>query len=250
MTVSKTTVVITGGGSGIGAGLAAAFHARGSKVIIAGRTGSRLEAVASRHPGMEIEVVDVADPDQVTALAARVAERHPNLDTVINNAGIQTEVDFAGVAPIEPAILAREVDVNLKGLLYVSNAFLPILKRQSKGRLIHVGSGLGYVPLASVPVYSATKAAVHSFTISLRRQLRGSSVQIVEIIPPVVETDLHRGQARKPPNAMTLDAFVKAAMAGLDADKNEIRVGLAKVLGIMSRIAPKLFLNIVNKKRS
>ncbi len=140
--------------------------------------------------------------------------------------------------------------MNLKGLLFVSNAFLPLLKAQSKGRLIHIGSGLSFVPLASVPVYSATKAAVHSFTISLRRQLRGSSVQVIEIIPPVVETDLHRGQARKPPNAMSLKAFVEAAMTGLDAGKNEIRVGLAKVLGVMSRIAPELFLNIVNKKRS
>lgn len=244
-----STVLITGGGSGIGAGLAAAFHARGAKVIIAGQTVSRLEALAARHPGMEVETVDVAEPEQVAALAARIAERHPRLDTVINNAGIQTEISFAGAASIDPALLAREVDVNLKGLLYVSNAFLPILKRQPKARLIHIGSGLGYVPLASVPVYSATKAAVHSFTISLRRQLRGSSVQIVEIIPPVVETDLHRGQTRKPPNAMTLDAFVKSAMAGLDADRNEIRVGLAKVLAVMSRVAPGLFLNIVNKKR-
>lgn len=243
------TVLITGGGSGIGAGLAAAFHARGAKVIIAGRTASRLKAVAARHPDMEVETVDVADPEQVAALAARIAERHPNLDTVINNAGIQTEISFAEAASIDPTLLAREVDVNLKGLLYVSNAFLPILKRQPKARLIHVGSGLGYVPLVSVPVYSATKAAVHSFTISLRRQLRGSSVKIVEIIPPLVATDLHRGHARKPPNAMTLEAFVRAAMAGLDADRDEIRVGLAKVLAVMSRIAPGLFLNIVNRKR-
>lgn len=250
MTGAGSTVLITGGGSGIGAGLAAAIHARGAKVIIAGQTASRLEVVAAQHPGMEVEVVDVADPAQVAALAARIAEQHPRLDTVINNAGIQTEIDFTGAAPIDPVVLAREVDVNLKGLLYVSNAFLPVLKRQSKGRLVHVGSGLGYVPLAAVPIYSATKAAVHSFTISLRRQLRGSSVQIVEIVPPVVETGLHRGQMRKPPNAMTLDAFVKAAMAGLDAERDEIRVGLAKVLAVMSRVAPGLFLNIVNKKRS
>lgn len=249
MTGAVSTVLITGGGSGIGAGLAAAFHARGAKVIIAGQTASRLEAVVARHPGMEAEVVDVADPEQVAALAARIAERHPRLDTVINNAGIQTEIDFAGAAHIDPIVLVREVDVNLKGLLYVSNVFLPVLKRQAKGRLVHVGSGLGYVPLAATPIYSATKAAVHSFTISLRRQLRGSSVQIVEIIPPVVETDLHRGQMRKPANAMTLDAFVNAAMAGLDAERDEIRVGLAKVLAVMSRVAPGLFLNIVNKKR-
>ena len=122
MKETGATVLITGGGSGIGTGLAVAFHARGAKVIIEGKTASRLAAVASKHPGMEVEVLDVADADQVTALAARIAGRHPTLNVVINNAGIQTEIDFAGTTPIEPAILAREVDVNLKGLLFVSNA--------------------------------------------------------------------------------------------------------------------------------
>jgi len=244
-----STVLVTGGGSGIGAGLASAFHARGATVIIVGRTAERLEAVAARHPGMQTRVVDVANADQVTALAADLALAYPTLDTVMNNAGIQTQLDFTGDAALDPALLGREVDVNLKGLIYVSNAFLPLLKRQRQARMIHIGSGLGFVPLASVPVYSATKAAVHSFTISLRRQLADSSVQIVEIIPPVVETDLHRGQSRKPPQAMKLDAFVKAAMAGLDAGKAEIPVGLAKVLRVTSRIAPGLLLNIVNKRR-
>ncbi len=248
--MAESTVLVTGGGSGIGAGLASAFHARGATVVIAGRTGERLDAVAARHPGMETKVVDVADPEQVAALAARVATRHPGLDTVINNAGIQTPFDFTGPDMIDAAVLGREVDVNLKGLIYITNAFLPQLKRQPRARMIHIGSGLGYVPLAAVPVYSATKAAVHSFTISLRRQLAGSSVKVIEIIPPVVETDLHRGQARKPPQAMTLDAFVAAAMAGLDAGKGEIPVGLARVLRVASRVAPGLFLNIVNKKRS
>ncbi|QJR37132.1 SDR family oxidoreductase [Gemmatimonas groenlandica] len=244
-----STVLVTGGGSGIGAGLAAAFHARGAKVIIAGRTRERLVAVAAKHRGMEIEVVDVADPDEVGALAARISTGFPTLDTVINNAGIQTQFDFTRAEAADPSLLGREVDVNLKGLIFVANAFLPLLKRQSNARLIHIGSGLGYVPLASVPVYSATKAAVHSFTISLRRQLADSSVHIVEIIPPVVETDLHRSQSLKPPRAMKLDAFIAAAMAGLDAGRTEIPVGLAKVLRITSRIAPGLFLNIVNKRR-
>jgi len=244
-----STVLVTGGGSGIGAGLAAAFHARGATVVIAGRTRERLEAVATRHAGIEVEVLDVADADQVASLAGRLAQRHPALDTVINNAGIQTQIDFTDPAPITPAALGREIDVNLKGLIYVTNAFLPLLKRQTRARMIHVGSGLGYVPLAAAPVYSATKAAVHSFTISLRRQLAGSSVQIVEIIPPVVETDLHRDQKSRPPRAMALDSFTAAAMAGLDAEKTEIPVGLAKVLRVGSRIAPGLFLNIVNKSR-
>lgn len=245
----RETVLITGGGSGIGAGLASAFHARGATVIIAGRTADRLQSVAARHPGMQLEVVDVADPAQVAALADRVAARWPDLDTVINNAGIQTLFDFSGPDILDFEMLGREIDVNLKGVVYVANAFLPLLTHRAKARLVNVGSGLGYVPLAAAPIYSATKAAVHSFSISLRRQLAGSSVQVVEIIPPVVETELHRGQTRKPPKAMKLDAFVTAAMAGLDSGQGEVPVGLAKVLRTASRIAPGLFLNIVNKTR-
>lgn len=244
---STSTILVTGGGSGIGAGLATAFHARGAKVIIAGRTMASLEAVARRHPGMETEVVDVADADQVTALAARIAARHPHLETVVNNAGIQTLLDFSAQDPLDPALIAREIDVNLKGLIFVSNAFLPLLKQQGASRLIHMGSGLCYVPLAAAPVYSATKAAVHSFTISLRRQLSATSVRVVEIIPPVVQTQLHRGQGRKPPRAMSLDAFVTGAMAGLDQAEEEIAVGLARVLRVGSRVAPSLFLNVVNR---
>ena len=243
------TVLVTGGGSGIGAGLAAAFHARGAQVIIAGRTREKLDAVAARHPGMVAEVVDVANAGQVAALAKRVAAGFPNLDTVVNNAGIQTLFDFTQQEPLDMAALGAEVDVNLKGLIYVANAFLPLLKRQPKARLIHIGSGLGYVPLAAAPVYSATKAGVHSFTVSLRRQLSGGTVKVVEIIPPVVETDLHRGQARRPPRAMKLEAFVATAMKGLDAGRNEIPVGLARVLRTASRVAPGLFLNLVNKAR-
>ena len=241
------TVLITGGRSGIGAGLAAAFHVRGAQVIVAGRTRERLDAVAARHTGMVVEVVDVAEADQVEALADRVAARWPNLDTVVNNAGIQTLLDFR--EPVDPALITREIDVNLKGLILVANAMLPLLRRQPKATLINVGSGLGYVPLVAAPVYSATKAAVHSFTISLRRQLANTPVSVVELIPPIVETELHRGQARKPPRAMKLEVFVKAAMAGLDAGDPEVHVGLARVLARGSRIAPGLFLNIVNKQR-
>jgi uncharacterized oxidoreductase len=245
--MAPSTLLVTGGGSGIGAGLAAAFHVRGATVILAGRTRAKLEAVAARHPGMAVEEVDVADPAEVSALAERTLARWPGLDSVINNAGIQTLLDFRRDQPLDPTILGREVDVNLKGLIYVANAFLPHLRARPAATLVNVGSGLGYVPLAAAPVYSATKAAVHSFTIALRRQLRGSAVKVVELIPPVVATDLHRGQSRRPPRAMALDTFVTAAMAGLDAGREEIPVGLAKVLRIGSRIAPGAFLNIVNR---
>jgi uncharacterized oxidoreductase len=249
MAASNETVLITGGGSGIGKGLAEAFHKKGAKVIIAGRTLSKLEAVATACPGMEVELVDVASAQSIADLAARVSARHPNLTTLVNNAGIQNILDFAGKDSPGVDAISLEIDTNLKGLILVSTAFLPLLKRQTASRLMHIGSGLGYVPLAAAPVYSATKAAVHSFTMSLRKQLEKTSVKVIEIIPPVVETELHRGQSRKPPSAMTLQAFVSAAMAGLEAGKSEIPVGLAKVLKVAHRIAPRLFFKIVNKAR-
>jgi uncharacterized oxidoreductase len=243
---ASEVVLITGGGSGIGAGLASALHARGSEVIIVGHRRERIEAVAERHPGMHAEVADISDPQHVAALASRVGDGWPELTTVINNAGIQHLFDFTGPDPLDPAELGREIDVNLKGVIYVANALLPLLKAQPRSRLVNVGSGLGYVPLAAAPIYSATKAAVHSFTIALRRQLRDSPVQIVELIPPAVVTDLHRHLDENPPRAMELDDFIDAAMAGLDSGRNEIVVGLAKVLQLLSRAAPSLGTRVVN----
>jgi uncharacterized oxidoreductase len=244
---ASDVVLITGGGSGIGAGLAGAFHARGTEVIVVGHRRERVEAVAAHHPGMHAEVADVSDPQQVAELAERVGDRWPGLTTVVNNAGIQHLFDFAGPSPLDPAELGREVDVNLKGVIYVANAMLPLLKAQPRSRLVNVGSGLGYVPLAAAPIYSATKAAVHSFTVALRRQLRDSPVQIIELIPPVVETDLHRHLDQIPPRAMELDAFIDAALAGLDAGRDEIVVGLAKALRLLSRAAPSLGIKVVNQ---
>jgi len=249
MTPEARTVLVTGGGSGIGAALASAFHARGGRVIIAGTTAARLEAVAAAHPGMATFVVDVADPTAVADLARTIGERWPNLDTLVNNAGIQTLFDFAGDTPPAPKAVARETDVNLTGLINVAAALLPLLRSQPAARLINVGSGLAYVPLAAAPVYSATKAAVHSFTVSLRHQLRGTGVSVVELIPPVVETELHRHQPHRPPKAMALDVFTAEAMRGLDSGRPEIAVGLAKVLRTGSRIAPGFFRGIVNKSR-
>lgn len=241
-------MLITGGGSGIGAGLAAEFHARGAQVIVAGHRRERVEAVAARHPGMAAEVVDVSDSAQVAALAARVAERWPDLTTVINNAGVQHLADFAAATgPLDANELSREVDVNLTGVIRVANAFLPLLRQHPRSRLVNVGSGLGYVPLAAAPVYSATKAAVHSFTVSLRRQFENSGTHIVELIPPVVVTDLHRHLDQIPPRAMELDSFVAAAMAGLDAGDDEIVVGLAKALRFFQRVAPSVGLAVVNR---
>ena len=207
-------VLVTGASSGIGAGIAARLHARGARVIISGRNLARLESVAARHPGMSVVVMDVADPQSVTRELADVAAGTPHLTTLVNNAGIQRLIDFTAAEPPGPADIAAEIVTNFAGLINVTAAALPLLRRAPRSRVVHVGSGLGFVPYAKAPVYSATKAAVHSFTVSLRRQLAGSTVQVVEIIPPVVDTPLHRDMPSAPPMAMPLERFLDRAMRG------------------------------------
>ncbi len=240
-------VLVTGASSGIGAGIAARLHARGARVIISGRDRTRLELVAARHPGMTVVVMDVADPDSVARGLAEVASVTPHLTTLVNNAGIQRLLDFSAAEPPGPADITAEIATNLTGLIHVTAAALPLLRRAPRARVVHVGSGLGFVPYAKAPVYSATKAAVHSFTISLRRQLAASTVQVVEIIPPVVDTQLHRDMPATPPLAMPLERFLDRAVRGLDAGKDEIPIGLGRVSQIGARVAPKPLFSLINR---
>ncbi len=246
--VVDEVVLVTGAGSGIGAGLASRFHARGVRVIISGRDRARLESVAARHPGMSVLVMDVADPVSVTEGLSQVAAETPHLTTLVNNAGIQRRLDFSAAEPPGPSDTAPEIATNLAGLINVTAAALPLLRRAPRARLVHVGSGLGFVPYAKTPVYSATKAAVHSFTVSLRRQLAGSTVQVVEIIPPVVDTPLHRDMPSTPPMAMPLERFLDRVMRGLDAGKDEIPIGLGRVSQIGARVAPKRLFSLINRE--
>ena len=245
--VIDETVLVTGAMSGIGAGIAARFHARGARVFIAGRDRDRLETVAAPHPGMLVVVMDVVDAVSIDRGLAEVARATPHLTTLVNNAGIQRQLDFSGPEPPSPTVYTAEIATNLTGLIQVTSGALPLLRRASRARVVHVGSGLGFVPLAKAPVYSATKAAVHSFTVSLRRQLAGSSIQVVELIPPVVDTPLHRDVPSAPPMAMALDDFLDRAFRGLDRGSDEIPVGLGRVSQLGARIAPGLVFSLVNR---
>lgn len=240
-------VLITGASSGIGAGLASRFHARGDHVIAAARRPDRLAELAAAHPGLQTLELDVCDPQAVHAAMADLQARHGRLDTLINNAGIQRLLDFRADQLPSPEQISEEITSNLTALITVTAAALPLLRAAPRSRLVNVSSGLGIIPLSAAPIYSATKAAVRSFTLSLRHQLAGTTVKVIDLVPPVVTTELHRGQPAAPARAMGLDAFLDAAMRGLDSDKSEIYIGLTRVLHRGARIAPSRFLSIVNK---
>lgn len=233
MQMQGNTLFITGGSSGIGRGLAESFHRLGNQVIIGGRREEALRATCEANPGMQFVPIDTSDGASIRAAAARVIQEFPALNTVINNAGIQRVHDFTTDQAIDDAELMQEVNTNLIGVVRLCGAFLPHLRQQETATLMNVSSGLALVPLARFPVYCATKAAVHSFTQSLRYQLKDTSVKIVEIIPPYVSTDLDQTTRQtRPihggPQPMPLEDYITAVMAELAAGCNEAAVGTAK----------------------
>lgn len=230
MNLESNTIFITGGGTGIGRGLAEAFHRLGNKVIIAGRREEILHAVCDVNPGMAYCKLDVRDSGQIQHVAAHLTKAFPDLNCIVNNAGIQRAYDFRTEPPSAEDI-ETEILTNLAGLVQLCSVFLPHLRKQKKGFLINVSSGLGLVPLARVPVYSATKAAVHSFTRSLRHQLRNTNIEVVELIPPAVATDLRVSRPQESeagPRPLPLDEYVTATMNALGQGELEIAVGTAQ----------------------
>jgi uncharacterized oxidoreductase len=215
MDTRSDTILITGGGSGIGKAMAGALHGRGAKVIIAGRRREALEAVAAAHPGMAFETLDVAEAADVRAFAARVIKAHPDLNGVINNAGIMVPED-----DIDLAVAEQTIAINLLGPIRLTAALLPHLKSKPAATVVTVSSGLAFVPLAATPTYSATKAAIHSWSQSLRHQLRDTSVKVIEWAPPAVATDLMPGHAANP-NSMSLADFTAESLALFEAGGTE-----------------------------
>ncbi len=230
MRVTGNTILITGGGSGIGRALAEAFHALGNKVVIAGRREAMLRAVAEANPGMAFLTVDMASASDVERLAREAIAAHPTLDTLINNAGIMVPESFAD-APSHLEVAERTVATNLLGPIRLTAALLPHLLSRPRSTILTVTSGLAFVPLAATPTYCATKAAIHSYSMSLRRQLAGTSTKVVEIIPPYVRTGLQGARQASDTNAMPLAAYVAEVMDILKGpDVAEVVVGRCEPL--------------------
>lgn len=229
MDTRNDTILITGGGSGIGKAMAEALHARGARVIIAGRRRDALEAVAAANPGMAVETLDVADAADVKAFAERIVEAHPDLNVVINNAGIMVAEDLTA-EPVDLAVAEQTIAINLLGPIRLTAALLPHLKSKASATVVTVSSGLAFVPLTATPAYSATKAAIHSWSQSLRTQLKDTSVKVLEWAPPAVATDLMPGHAQNP-NSMPLADFTAESLGLFEAGGlDEILVERVKFL--------------------
>lgn len=234
MRMHSNTIFITGGTSGIGKGLAAAFHKLGNQVIISGRRQKALERICAANPGMRQFVLDVTHPRSIRRVAGWVIEEFPNLNCVINNAGVQMEHDFAARKPPDEQRMLAEVSTNLLGVIRVTAAFLPHVRKQKSATIVNVSSGIAFVPMARFPIYCATKAAVHSFSLSLRHQLKDSGVKVIELIPPWVDTNLG-GYSKKAsggggPTPMPLEPFIAETMKGLAENADELAVGDARNL--------------------
>ncbi|MES2988574.1 MAG: SDR family oxidoreductase [Pseudomonadota bacterium] len=227
MEMTNNTILITGGGSGIGRALAEALQARGNKVIIAGRRADALAEVAAANPGMATATLDVSDAADIARFAKEVIAAHPALNVVIHNAGIMIVEGL--VTDTDPDIAEATVATNLLGPLRLNAALLPHLLAQSKATVATVSSGLAFVPLAATPTYSATKAAIHSWSQSLRHQLKDTNVEVIEIAPPGVATDLMPGHAENP-QSMPLAEYIAETMAQLEAQAPENLVERVKFL--------------------
>ncbi|MGE7370033.1 SDR family oxidoreductase [Neorhizobium sp. NPDC001467] len=217
MDFSKATILITGGNSGIGRGLAEALASRGAQVIITGRNEATIDTTLAANPGMKGYVLDVTNASDIAAFAARIVTDHPGLNAVIHNAGIMVVEDVLA-EPFDLDIVQRTVATNLLAPIQLTAALMPHLKTKQEAAIVTVSSGLAFVPRANTPTYSATKAAIHSWTQCMRHELRNTAIAVVELAPPLVATDLTPGQSANP-NAMPLDAFVSEAVELLCADE-------------------------------
>ncbi|QJT03083.1 SDR family NAD(P)-dependent oxidoreductase [Streptomyces asoensis] len=228
MKMTGNTILITGGTSGIGLGLALRLHEAGNKVIVAGRRKELLDEITTEHPGIEALVLDVTDPASIARAQETVASAHPELNVLVNNAGIMLRENL--LDPADLRVAEDHVTVNLLGTIRVTYAFLPLLLGKDDAAVVNVTSALAFVPLPVTPTYNATKAALHSFSESLRVQLSGADagVQVIEVAPPGVRTTLLGQQDDE--NAMPLDDFLTETLTLLreQPDAGEIVVERAR----------------------
>jgi uncharacterized oxidoreductase len=230
MNVKENIVLITGGATGIGLSLVKEFVEAGNEVIICGRRLDKLNEAKKLYPTVHTKQFDLSLPYERDALFNWIKKDFPNLNILINNAGIQRGIDFRkGIETLKT--IDNEIAINLEAPIQLCAYFIPLLQNQKESAIINITSGLGFIPSVAMPVYSATKAALHSFSITLRRQLQNTSIKVFEIIPPMVDTDLDKGERKK--RGMTYfgisaDQTAQEAFLAIQNDEYEFAVGEAK----------------------
>lgn len=245
MNITGNTILITGGTSGIGLAFAEEFIKEGNKVIITGRRADRLDAIKKRLPEIIIKQSDVADVAQRTELAAWVIENHPDTNILINNAGVQYITDFNKI--VDLGKVHNELETNLIAPVHLASLFIPHLKEKQNATIINVTSGLAFVPIALMAIYCASKAAMHSLTMSLRYQLKDTGINVFEIAPPSVDTELghdRRVDKTQSHGGIPVAEFMEGAMAAIKNDEYEAAVSHAARM----RAKPEELFELMNSR--
>jgi uncharacterized oxidoreductase len=229
MKVTGNTILMTGGGSGIGRALAEAFYKLPNTVIIAGRRQSVLDETIKANPGMKSAMLDIESPDAIRAFGVKMAKEFPELNVVIHNAGIMRPENLLD-QPENLTDAEATVTTNLLGPIRLTAALLPQLKKQPVATIMTVSSGLAYLPMALTPTYCATKAAIHSYSLTLRYQLRGTKVEVLELVPPYVQTELMGSRQASDPRAMPLKDFIEETMKILKEQPQAKEILVERVL--------------------
>lgn len=249
MKASQKVVLISGGGSGIGLALARAFLNAGSKVIICSRNSQKLQRLRDHTPDMDTFTCDVTNDEQIKSLLDHCEKEYRGIDILINNAGMMTSFDYNnGEISVEHQM--NEVNLNFSSPIKMTQYFLPSLLQKEESAIINVSSGLAFVPLASSPVYSASKAALHSWTQSLRWQLKKSSIKVFELMPPLVDTEMVNGKEFSSSGKMSPEKLAIIFMKAFYKNKFEVAPGQASLLRFMSRFVPKTVFKQLNKRLS
>jgi uncharacterized oxidoreductase len=244
MKLTGNTIFITGGGSGIGRGLAEAFQRLGNSVIISGRRRANLGEVVAANPGMAAIELDISDPASINSVAGRLIADHPYLNVLINNAAIMVPDQASGL--IDDKLLVDTVTTNLMGPIRMTSVLVEHLKGKDDAVIAYTSSFLAFVPMAVGAVYSATKAALHSYVLSQRFLLKDAGVRVLEIVPPWVRTDLMN--SREAELAMPLDQFITEMMLVLATDADEILVDRAKAFRANAGPDEHAFVNDFNQE--
>lgn len=249
MELKNSTILITGGSSGIGLELVGQLIGQEAKtIIITGRDNSRLEQVKKQFPQVHTFQSDVSDTDAIAQLFRDVTRQFPELNIIINNAGIMRNLDLLAT-DLSIYEITSEIDISLSGSIKMVQTFLPHLLKRPSAAIVNVSSGLAFIPFPVSPIYSAAKAGLRAYTRILRLQLKKTSIKVFELAPPATETPLSdpfEGLVDASQN-MKVEKMVKAAIKGILKDTYEIKPGASKILKLFSRVAPEIMLNFLDK---